>query len=196
VITVGIIIGSARPGRVGGEVAGWVHAVAAAQGDDAEYELVDLRDAGLPHLDEPVPALVGGYTRPHTTRWAATISAYDAFVFVTPEYNRSMPGSLKTAIDFLYAEWLGKSAGFVSYGIEGGVRAIEHLRAVMTAIGIADARHQVALTLRDDFTAGAPRPRPHQEAALATMLEEVVASARTLRPSPRDETQTVAQDHS
>jgi NAD(P)H-dependent FMN reductase len=174
-IRIGIIIGSTRPGRVGGEVARWVHAVAAARDDGAEYELVDLLDAGLPHLDEPVPALMGGYSRPHTTRWAATVAAYDAFIFVTPEYNCSMPGSLKTAIDFLYAEWAGKSAGFVSYGIDGGVRAVEHLRAVTAAIGITGALHQVALTLRDDFTAGVLRPRPHQEAALIAVLEEVVA---------------------
>lgn len=174
-IKVGIIIGSTRPGRIGAEVAHWVHGIATARGD-AKYELVDLLDAGLPQLDEPVPALMSGaYTQPHTTRWSATVAAYDAFVFVTPEYNRSMPGSLKTAIDFLYAEWSGKSAAFVSYGIEGGVRAVEHLRAVTAAVGLTGALHQVALTLRDDFTEGVLQPRPHQADALVTVLDEVVA---------------------
>lgn len=179
---VGIIIASTRPGRVGDAVARWVHDVAVKRGG-AEFELVDLKDADLPHLDEPVPALMRQYSQPHTHRWAETVASFDAYVFVTPEYNRTFPGALKTAIDFVYAEWNDKAAGFVSYGVNGGVLAVEHLRTVMGALGIADVRDQVALSLHSDFVDfTAFKPQAHQEDAVTTMLDAVIAWGGSLKP--------------
>src|SRR5690242_18263153 len=126
-IKVAIIVGSTRPGRNGEAVANWVYDIANKR-DDAEYELVDLRDFPLPHLDEALPASLGQYANQHTKDWAAKIGGYDAFVFVTPEYNHSTSAVLKNAIDYLNAEWNNKAAGFVSYGGAGGARAVEHLR--------------------------------------------------------------------
>src|SRR5688500_11563528 len=123
-----IIIGSTRPSRVGESVGKWVHQLA-QQRRDAEYELVDLRAFNLPLLDEPIPPSQGKYSKAHTKRWAATIAAFDGFVFVTPEYNHGICGALKNAIDFLYAEWNNKAAGFVAYGSAGGARAVEIGRA-------------------------------------------------------------------
>jgi NAD(P)H-dependent FMN reductase len=108
-----IIIGSTRPNRVGESVARWVYQIA-QQRRDAEFELVDIRDFNLPLLDEPVPPSQGNYSQPHTKAWAAKIGSFDAYVFVTPEYNHGIAGALKNAIDFLYAEWNNKAAGFVS----------------------------------------------------------------------------------
>ena len=135
-LKVAIILGSVRPGRRGEPVAKWVYE-AAKKRRDAEFELVDLIDFNLPHLDEPMPPSLGQYTRPHTVAWAAKIDSFDAFVFVTPEYNHSTSGALKNAIDFLYREWNDKVAGFVSYGGAGGTRAVEHLRLVMAELSIA-----------------------------------------------------------
>ena len=84
-----------------------------------------------PLLDEPVPPSMGQYSKPHTKAWAAKIASFDGFVFVTPEYNHGISGALKNAIDFLYAEWNNKAAGFVGYGSAGGARAVEQLRLVM-----------------------------------------------------------------
>jgi NAD(P)H-dependent FMN reductase len=95
---------------------------------DAEFELVDIKDFNLPLLDEPVPPSMGQYSKPHTKVWAAKISSFDGYVFVTPEYNHGISGALKNAIDFLFAEWNNKAAGFVSYGSVGGARAMEQLR--------------------------------------------------------------------
>jgi NAD(P)H-dependent FMN reductase len=129
-----IIVGSTRPGREADTMAHWVHDIAARR-KDATYEVVDLRDYTLPHMDEPAPPRTGRHTHTHTHThaWAQKISSFDAFVFVTPEYNGSIPGALKDAIDFLYAEWNDKAAGFVGYGIQGGVRAVEHLRQISVA---------------------------------------------------------------
>lgn len=113
-------------GRHGRAVADGVFDLA-AQRKDAKFEVVDLAGVDLPHLDEQLPASAGQYAGVHTRRWAATIDRFDGFLFVTPEYNHSVPGVLKDAIDFLYAEWNDKAAGFVSYGVQQGVRAVEHL---------------------------------------------------------------------
>ena len=94
---------------------------------------------------------MGQYEQPHTKRWAEKIASFDGFVFVTPEYNHATSGALKNAIDFLYAEWNNKAAGFVSYGAAGGARAVEHLRLVLGELQIADVTSQVALSLLTDF---------------------------------------------
>ena len=98
---------------------------------DAELELVDIKDFNLPLLDELVPPTMSQYSQPHTKAWPAKIASFDAYVFVTPEYNHSTSGALKNAIDYLYTEWNNKAAGFVSYGGMGGARAAEQLRLVM-----------------------------------------------------------------
>src|ERR1700724_520200 len=103
-LKVAIIIGSTRPGRKAEVVARWVYDIASKR-SDAAFEIVDIKDFNLPLLDEPVPAAMGQYSQPHTKAWAAKIEQFDAFVFVTPEYNYGPSAALKNAIDFLYREW-------------------------------------------------------------------------------------------
>ncbi len=189
-LKVAIIVGSTRPGRKADTVAGWIGDIAARRGD-ASYDVVDIADYALPHFDEPLPPLAGHYSHPHTQRWAATIDAYDAFVFVTPEYNHSISGALKNAIDFLFAEWNDKAASFVSYGVNGGVRAVEHLRTVMGELKIADVRSAVALSVFDDFE-GHTRftPDTAHEQNVETMLDELIAwgtALKTVRASATGE---------
>ncbi len=180
-IDIAIVLGSTRPGRNGAAVASWVQDLAGRR-DDARFELVDLADFDLPHLDEPMPPILGQYTRPHTRRWAAKIAEFDAFVFVTPEYNHSAPGALKNAIDFLYAEWTNKAAGFVGYGSAGGARAIEQLRAVLSCVQVAHVSAQVELSLYTDFEGfTVPRPAPRHEEALTTLLDQVIAWGTALK---------------
>ncbi|MFJ4648242.1 NADPH-dependent FMN reductase [Streptomyces bobili] len=172
---IAIILGSTRPGRNGEAVAHWVHDIA-KQRADAEYELVDIADFKLPHLDEVAPPSLGQYTQPHTKAWAEKIASFDGYVFVTPEYNHSTSGALKNAIDFLYKEWNNKAAGFVSYGSVGGTRAVEHLRLVMGELQVADVRNQVALSLFTDFENFSEfHPAAHQEGAVTAVLDQVVA---------------------
>src|SRR5690349_11833024 len=138
-VKIAIILGSTRPNGNGLAVAQWVLGRAAAR-TGADYRLIDLADHPLPFLDEPLPPSLGQYANEHTKAWATTIGAYDGFVFVTPEYNHSTSGVLKNAIDYLYHEWNDKAAAFVGYGSVGGVRAVEHLRAVCTELKIAHVR--------------------------------------------------------
>jgi NAD(P)H-dependent FMN reductase len=180
-VKVAIILGSTRPGRNGEAVARWVYEIASRR-DDAEFELVDVSDYNLPLLDEPVPPSMGQYSKPHTRNWAAKIDSFDAYVFVTPEYNHSTSGALKNAIDFLYQEWNNKAAGFVSYGSAGGTRAVEHLRLVMAELQVADVRAQVALSLFTDFENFSEfKPAAHQEEAVGPMLDQLIAWGGALK---------------
>ncbi|MFF0630709.1 NADPH-dependent FMN reductase [Streptomyces sp. NPDC004296] len=179
---IGIILGSTRPGRNGEAVAHWVHENA-VQRSDAEFELVDLADYKLPLLDEVHPPAMGRYLQPHTHAWAQKIASFDGFVIVTPEYNRSVPGALKNAIDFLHAEWVNKAVGFVSYGSAGGTRAVEHLRLIAGELQMADVRSQVALSLFNDFEDFTDfKPLDVQRDTLATTLDQVIAWTNALAP--------------
>ena len=149
-LRIAIIIGSTRPGRNGEAVAKWVQEIAQKR-TDAEFELVDIKDFNLPLLDEPVPPSMGQYSKPHTKTWAAKIGSFDDYAFVTPEYNHGISGALKNAIDFLFAEWNNKAAGFISYGGAGGARAVEQLRLVLAEVQIATVRNQVLLSMFNDF---------------------------------------------
>jgi NAD(P)H-dependent FMN reductase len=180
-LRIAIILGSTRPGRNGEAVANWVFDYARTR-NDAEYELVDIARFNLPLLDEPVPPSRHQYSKPHTLAWAKKISSFDGFVFVTPEYNHGTSGALKNALDFLYAEWNNKAAGFVSYGSAGGVRAVEQLRLVMAELQVADVRAQVALSLFTDFeNFSSFKPAAVHGNALKTMFDQLVAWSGALK---------------
>jgi NAD(P)H-dependent FMN reductase len=183
-LNIAIILGSTRPGRNGKAVADWVIDKAAAR-TAAKYELVDLVDHPLPHIDEALPPTMGQYAGEHTREWAKKIGSYDGFIFVTPEYNHSTSGVLKNAIDYLYAEWNNKAAAFVSYGSLGGARAIEHLRAILSELQIAHVRQQLSFSMFTDFenfSTFAPGPQ-HDEAAvvLFDQLESWTEAMKTVR---------------
>ncbi len=179
---IGIILGSTRPNRNGEQVAKWVFDIASRH-HDAEFELVDLRDYPLPHLDEPLPPSLGQYQNEHTKQWADKIASFDGFVIVTPEYNHGTSGVLKNAIDYLYAEWNNKAVGFVSYGAVGSARAVEHLRLVAGELQMADVRQQVALSLMTEFeNFSVFKPGDYTLPALNTLLDQVVAWSTALAP--------------
>jgi NAD(P)H-dependent FMN reductase len=181
-LKIAIIIGSTRPGRNGEAVTKWVNEIAQKR-TDAEFELVDVKDFNLPLLDEAMPPAMGQYTKPHTKAWAAKIGSFDGYVFVTPEYNHCIPGALKNAIDFLFAEWNNKAAGFVSYGSAGGARAVEHLRQVLAEVQIATVRNQVLLSLFSDFeNFSVFKPRPQHEKSVNALFDQVIAWAGALKP--------------
>ncbi|MCU1638413.1 MAG: NADPH-dependent reductase [Microbacteriaceae bacterium] len=191
-IKIAIILGSTRPGRNGEAVAKWVLEHAASR-TGVSYELVDLLDFDLPHLDEAAPAAMGQYANAHTKAWAKKIQGYDGFVFVTPEYNHSTSGALKNAIDYLYAEWNNKAAAFVSYGSAGGTRAVEHLRLIMGELQIADVRAQVALSLATDFRNYSTfAPSEHHEKGLESVFEQLESWSEALQSVRADKDELAA----
>ena len=148
-IKVGIIIGSTRPGRVGDKVAAW-YSDKVKDVEGAIFEIVDIAKFNLPILDEPTPASHENYTQQHTKDWSKEISKYDAYVWVSPEYNHAPAPALLNAISFLYNEWAKKPVALVTYGGVGGARAAEHLRLTAGALSMVDIRSQV--TIRDPWS--------------------------------------------
>ena len=182
-LKIAIILGSTRPGRNGKAVADWVLDKAQAR-IDADYDLIDLADHPLPHMDEPMSPMLGQYAGEHTKAWAATIAPYDGYVFVTPEYNHSTSGVLKNAIDYLYAEWTNKAAAFVSYGSVGGARAVEHLRLICSELQIAHVRQQLSFSMFTDFenfSTFRPVAAIHDDAA-TVMFDQLEAWSAALKP--------------
>src|ERR1700757_4652792 len=191
-LKIGIILGSTRPGRNGKAVADWVVEKAQAR-IGADYDLIDLADHPLPHMDEPMSPTLGQYAGEHTKAWAATIGGYDGFIFVSPEYNHSTSGVLKNAIDYLYAEWNNKAAAFVSYGSLGGARAIEHLRGGCGELQIATVRQQLSFSLFTDFeNFAAFTPAPLHTDAAATLFDQLESWAGALKPLRKAENRSVA----
>ena len=122
------------------------------EGSNISLTIVDLADQGLPLYDEPdIPAKLPQdhptphYAHAHTRTWAATIRSFDSFIFVTPQYNWSIPAALKNALDFLFHEWNGKPAAIVSYGGRGGGKAAAHLRDVLMGLRMRVVEGTVSL---------------------------------------------------
>ena len=128
---VSVIIASTRPHRIGHRVAQWVLDAVPA---DLEVTVHDLRERGLPVLDEPGQPADGNYAHEHTRQWSAAMHATDALVLVMPEYNRGYNAALKNAIDYLYAEWEGLPVGCVGYGWHGASYAKSALRQTLERV--------------------------------------------------------------
>jgi NAD(P)H-dependent FMN reductase len=174
-LNIGIILGSTREGRVSPQVGKWVKEIADKRGD-ANYEIVDIADFKLPFL-----GTTDG-TEPGIAAWNQKLASLDGFVFIVQEYNHSITGALKNAMDFAREAWNNKAAGIVSYGSTGGARAAEHLRGIMGELMIADVRTHPTLSLFTDFENGSVfKPQALHLDNVNAMLEQVVAWSGALK---------------
>ena len=139
-----MIIGSTRPTRFAEKPATWLASVAAER-DDLTLETLDLRDFELPYFAEVTTNLHMPSEDPTALAWQDAIRPFDGYIFVTPEYNHSIPAVLKNALDHAYREWMRKPFSALSYGGNGGVRAVEHLRAIGIELHMAPVRNAVAI---------------------------------------------------
>lgn len=178
------IIGSVRPNRFGPKPAAWLLEIAKQFEDRATFEIVDLKELQLPFLDEPQPPAAGNYVQEHTKAWSKDIDKADGIVFVTAEYNHSIPPALKNAIDFLGKEWDAKPAAFVGYGAEaGGARAIEHLRGVVSWLGMYDLKEHITIPnyWAQQDTSGNFIPTEQQNAKAKKLLERLIFWAEHMK---------------
>jgi NAD(P)H-dependent FMN reductase len=177
---IAIVTGASRPGSVNKSVAEWVLSQVAGR-SDAEFELVDVADFNLPLLDEAYPAMYQNYQNDHTKTWSAKISEFDGFIFVAHEYNHSAGPVLVNALSYLNAEFNNKAAGFVSYGSMGGVRAVEHLRGVLSELQVAHVRNQVMFSLFTDFENFSEfKPTEQSVGTLAPMVDQLIIWTRAM----------------
>ncbi len=182
-----VIIGSSRTGRFGRTVADWFTAEATTHAG-FEVDVVDLVDYAALGLGAPGPdpepavaeALAGLTPR---------LEAADAYIVVTPEYNHSFPGALKSAIDWFREPWQAKPVGFVSYGgISGGLRAVEQLRLVFAELHTVTVRETVSFAgASAAFGAdGAPLDVNGPRVAAKALLDQLRWWAVTLAAARRE----------
>ena len=171
---VAVVLGSTRPGRAGQGIAQWVVSEA-NKVEGVSAAVVDLADFDLPFFAEPVPPSMEAPKLPEAVRFAQVLGAADAVVFVTPEYNQSIPGVLKNAIDYLPpAAMDGKKIGLVGYSWHSAASALAHLRTVLAMFGTT-VEPQLGLNLGTDFRDGALVPTPEIEAGLRAVVEALKA---------------------
>ena len=139
---IAVIIGSTRATRFADKPARWIFDLA-SQRNDWEVELVDIRGFDLPFFNERSSNLWAPSEDPRAVAWQEKLATFDGFLFVTAEYNRSVPGSLKNALDQAYKEWIHKPVAVVAYGSTGGSRAAEHLRSIAIELQMVPVRSGV-----------------------------------------------------
>ncbi len=177
---IAVILGATRDSRFGDTPAQWILDRARARGG-WEVELLDLRDFDLPLFNEAASNAWMPSEDSSARKWQQALARFDGFIFVTPEYNRSIPGALKNALDQAYVEWNRKAFGIVSYGSVGGTRAAEHLRTIGIELQMAATRSAVHIGGGDFFAVhplgGDPKPLSEIEGSIGgsadAMLDEL-----------------------
>jgi NAD(P)H-dependent FMN reductase len=187
-----VIIGSTRRGRFGPVAADWVirHI---DQREDMTADRVDLLETPLPTQMPAFDEVLSDQAVEMVGAVAARLAAADAFVIVTPEYNHSYPASLKNAIDWHNEQWRAKPVGFVSYGaVSGGLRAVEHLRAVLAELHAVTIRNSVSFANYGQlFDTNGNTTDPASDGAAKSMLDQLAWWAQTLRDAKRTRPYTV-----
>lgn len=136
---IAIIIGTTRATRFGDKPAQWIYNLA-SQRNDMTAEIVDLRDYPMPFFEEVASNAWVPTVNEVAQRWQKKIAEYDGYIFITAEYNHSISGVLKNALDYAYPEWGRKAAAFVGYGSVGAARAVEHLRLIAVELQMVPTR--------------------------------------------------------
>jgi NAD(P)H-dependent FMN reductase len=178
-----VITVSTRPGRVGPSVARWFGDFAAAHGGFAP-QAVDLADFALPVYDEPNHPVMQKYEHAHTRKWADSVAAADAYVFVLPEYNYNPPPSFYNALNYVYKEWNYKPAGFVSYGgASGGLRSAQMAKQLVTTLKMMPMMEGVMVPMVGQMLDEQRKFRSNEliDKSATTMLDEMLKWARALK---------------
>ena len=168
--SIAVVLGSVRPGRAGEQVVRWIEEQA-LQVEGVNPIFIDLRDYDLPLFAEEMSPSMQAPTLPEAVRLRANIEALDAVVFVTPEYNHSIPGVLKNAIDYLPPATLKEKAiGLVGYSWYGAVKPLEHLREILSTFGADVREQQVGINLGSDFQDGVFAPSEELNGQIRDLL--------------------------
>ena len=189
-----IIVGSTRPGRAADLVIGWISSAARAHGA-FEVDVLDLRDWPLPTFGENFATLGDPahptFSAPAVRRWNDLIGAGDAYLFVTPEYNHSVPAVLKNAVDRVFGTFASrnKPAAWVAYsgGTGGGIRAVEHLAHIAIEAELVPLRSTVLIPyVTSAFGPDGSPVDDRTSAAAKIMLDDLAWWAATLQRARRD----------
>lgn len=181
---IGIIVGTTRQGRFADNPTRWLAEIANRR-EDAEFEVIDLRDYPMPFFEEVASPLFVPPQNEVARKWGEKIGGLDGFIFVTAEYNHSISGVLKNALDYAYKQYNRKAASFVAYGGSGGARAVEHLRGVLAELQVATLKYPVHIGMNEML--GIMREGktmadyPYLVDTARTMLDELVWWTKALK---------------
>ncbi|QBX35398.1 NAD(P)H-dependent oxidoreductase [Paracoccus liaowanqingii] len=188
---IAVIIGSTRKTRFADKPAQWFMDWVADHAD-LDFELVDLRDQDLPFFDEAASNLWAPSEDPRAVAWQQKLAGFDGFVFVVAEYNHSITGALKNALDQAYKEWNRKPMAALAYGGVGGARAVEQLRLIAVELQMVPLRNAVHIG-GGDFMKVSPLGEDapmsaiedHLQGGLDGMLDELTFWAKLLKDAPK-----------
>ncbi|MDO4431915.1 MAG: NAD(P)H-dependent oxidoreductase [Aerococcaceae bacterium] len=182
-VKIGIITGSTRDARVNLQVAEYVLNIA-QQHPEATFEIVDIKDYNLPRFNEDLAPLMANrqYQLEEVRTWSQKIDSLDGFIFVTPEYNKSITSSLKDAIDHIAPEWNHKAAAIVSYGSTNGIAASYSLRQMLSTLKLATISINAGFNLYTDFEQFSTfKPAAVHEATVKNLVNEVALWATAMK---------------
>ena len=196
---IGLIISSTRDARWADKPAQWALRKLQER-DDIEVELVDLRDFHLPMFNEVASNAWVPSQDPNAVRWQQKLAGFDGYVFLVAEYNRSITGALKNALDQAYVEWNRKPMGLIAYGSVGGARAAEQLRLIAIELQMVPVRAGVHIGGSDFYRVSAYNPNPEPMEALdgvlggslKDMADQVAWYAQVLKPAREAEERKAA----
>lgn len=176
---IGIIVGSVRQGRNGSAVGQWTYDYALSRKDEGvEYELVELANYDLPLLGtEGTDAQMA-----NIGLWSDKMASFDGYVFITPEYNRALPGAFKNALDYLQPQVNNKAVGYVGYGGLGALSAIQTLRMIAAEQEMADVRTMITFSIITDFeNMSVFKPGAHHIDNAVKMFDQVLSWSKALK---------------
>lgn len=176
---IGIVIGSIRKKRKGEAVGKWVYDYALNRNDhNVEYELIDLKDYKLPFFDTEYT----GEDEAIIKSWKEKMASLDGYIFVTPEFNRLVPGGFKNALEFLTSEVYDKACAYVSYGGLGGLSAIQSLRLVNAEQQMASVRTMLTFSIMSDFDeSGNFIPASYHDKNINQMLDQLIKWSKAMK---------------
>jgi NAD(P)H-dependent FMN reductase len=178
---IGIIMSTTRPGRFADIPTQWLFNIAKER-DDAEFEIVDLRDYPMPFFEEKAPLHQAPPQNEVALRWGRKIASLDGYIFVTAEYNHGIPAVLKNAVDYLFSEIQRKPAAFLGYGGTGAARAIGQLELILNAAALKHNVHIGMVEMLGMLREGkSMADYPYLVDSAKRMLDEIVWWAITLK---------------
>jgi NAD(P)H-dependent FMN reductase len=177
-----VVLASVRDGRAGEAIAQWFVTRAKEHGK-FDIEIADLKELNLPIMNEPQHPRLKKYVHESSKRWSGIVGGSDAFVFVTPEYNYTMPPALVNALDTLYHEWTYKPVAFVSYGgVSGGIRSVQTAKLMVTGFKMMPMVEAVNIPFYSQLMQdGVFKSNETHDKAVGPMLDELARWSEALK---------------
>ncbi|WP_041631080.1 NADPH-dependent FMN reductase [Corynebacterium terpenotabidum] len=176
---IALFAGTVREGRNSIKIAEWAKSVLDTADIDAEFEILDLAAQELGKFTSATPPRMheGAYEEPELAAWSEKVGSFDGFLFLTGEYNGSVPGVMKNAVDALFAEWTEKPVGFIGWGSTGASSALDHWHTVVTFLGMSIVGEDLKLPFAEFFPDFTFTPGEAQDAAVLALGTAVAAAA-------------------